>query len=585
MTPIEIRIPAIGDFENVPVIEVHVSPGQELKQDDPIVTLESDKATMEVPAPQAGTVKAVHVKVGDRVSEGSLILTLAAIGADAERALPPSAPTETPAPVSAPEPSPAAVSKSDLHADVLVLGAGPGGYSAAFRAADLGKKVVLVERFPELGGVCLNVGCIPSKALLHAAKVIDDALAMSAHGLAFSRPSIDIGKLRGWKDGVVGKLVGGLAALAKQRKVVVLQGLGTFVSPHALKVVDGGGSEIPVSFDTAIIAAGSEPVPLAGMPLGDTRIIDSTGALEITDVPKRLLIIGAGIIGLEMATVYYALGSAVTVVELMDQIIPEADRDIVVPLLKRIEKRYENIYLKTKVVKVEASSAGLVVHFEGGRAPATDTFDKILVAVGRQPSGHSIGADAAGVFVNEEGFIPVDGQMRTNVAHIFAVGDIVGQPMLAHKASHEAKVAAEVATGLKSAFDARVIPSVAYTDPEVAWVGLTERQARAKGVSIGKGIFPWAASGRSLTLGRDDGVTKVLFDEETHRIVGCGVVGTNAGELMAEAALAIEMGADAIDIGHTIHPHPTLSETFGMAAEAFEGTITDLYAPKKTNSV
>ena len=585
MTPIEIRIPAIGDFENVPVIEVHVSPGQELKQDDPIVTLESDKATMEVPAPQAGTVEAVHVKVGDRVSEGSLILTLAAIGADAERALPPSAPTEAPAPVSAPQPSPAAVSKSDLHADVLVLGAGPGGYSAAFRAADLGKKVVLVERFPELGGVCLNVGCIPSKALLHAAKVIDDALAMSAHGLAFSRPSIDIGKLRGWKDGVVGKLVGGLAALAKQRKVVVLQGLGTFVSPHALKVVDGGGSEIPVSFDTAIIAAGSEPVPLAGMPLGDTRIIDSTGALEITDVPKRLLIIGAGIIGLEMATVYHALGSAVTVVELMDQIIPEADRDIVVPLLKRIEKRYENIYLKTKVVKVEASSAGLVVHFEGGRAPATDTFDKILVAVGRKPNGHSISADAAGVFVNEQGFIPVDGQMRTNVAHIFAVGDIVGQPMLAHKASHEAKVAAEVATGLKSAFDTRVIPSVAYTDPEVAWVGLTERQARAKGVSIGKGIFPWAASGRSLTLGRDDGVTKVLFDEETHRIVGCGVVGTNAGELMAEAALAIEMGADAIDIGHTIHPHPTLSETFGMAAEAFEGTITDLYAPKKTNSV
>ena len=582
MTPIEIRIPAIGDFENVPVIEVHVSPGQELKQDDPIVTLESDKATMEVPAPQAGTVEAVHVKVGDRVSEGSLILTLAAIGADAE---PPSAPTEAPAPVSAPQPSPAAVSKSDLHADVLVLGAGPGGYSAAFRAADLGKKVVLVERFPELGGVCLNVGCIPSKALLHAAKVIDDALAMSAHGLAFSRPSIDIGKLRGWKDGVVGKLVGGLAALAKQRKVVVLQGLGTFVSPHALKVVDGGGSEIPVSFDTAIIAAGSEPVPLAGMPLGDTRIIDSTGALEITDVPKRLLIIGAGIIGLEMATVYHALGSAVTVVELMDQIIPEADRDIVVPLLKRIEKRYENIYLKTKVVKVEASSAGLVVHFEGGRAPATDTFDKILVAVGRKPNGHSISADAAGVFVNEQGFIPVDGQMRTNVAHIFAVGDIVGRPMLAHKASHEAKVAAEVATGLKSAFDTRVIPSVAYTDPEVAWVGLTERQARAKGVSIGKGIFPWAASGRSLTLGRDDGVTKVLFDEETHRIVGCGVVGTNAGELMAEAALAIEMGADAIDIGHTIHPHPTLSETFGMAAEAFEGTITDLYAPKKTNSV
>jgi dihydrolipoamide dehydrogenase len=462
-----------------------------------------------------------------------------------------------------------------------VLGAGPGGYTAAFRAADLGKKVVLVERFPVLGGVCLNVGCIPSKALLHAAKVIDDAQGMSAHGLVFSRPKIDIDKLRSWKDGVVGKLVGGLAALAKQRKVVVLQGLGKFVSPHEFKVADGGGSEILVSFDTAIIAAGSEPVALPGMLVGDTRIIDSTDALEITDVPKRLLIIGAGIIGLEMATVYHALGSAVTVVEMMDQIIQEADRDIVAPLLKRIEKRYENIYLKTKVVKVEASSAGLVVHFEGGRAPATDTFDKILVAVGRKPNGHSIGADAAGVSVDEHGFIPVNGQMRTNVAHIFAVGDIVGQPMLAHKASHEAKVAAEVATGLKSAFDARVIPSVAYTDPEVAWAGLTEREARAKGVKIGKGVFPWAASGRSLSLGRDDGVTKVLFDAETHRIVGCGVVGINAGELIAEAALAIEMGADAIDIAHTIHPHPTLSETFGMAAEAFEGTITDLYAPKK----
>jgi dihydrolipoamide dehydrogenase len=581
MTSTEIRIPTIGDFENVPIIEVHVSPGQKLKQDDPIVTLESEKAAMEVPAPRAGTVEAVHVKVGDLVSEGSLILTLAAVGADVEPAPPTPPATEPPGAASAARPSSrTAASKLDLHAEILVLGAGPGGYTAAFRAADLGKKVVLVERYPVLGGVCLNVGCIPSKALLHAAQVIDDAHSMSAHGLAFARPKIDIDKLRGWKESVVGKLVDGLAMLAKQRKVTVVQGLGTFVSPHESKVVDNAGSATLVSFDTAIIAAGSEPAALPGMPEGDKRIIDSTGALEIADVPKRLLIIGAGIIGLEMATVYHALGSAVTLVELMDQIIPEADSDIVRPLLKRIEKLYENIYLKTKVVKVEARKAGLVVHFEGGKAPATGSFDKILVAIGRKPNGHSIGAEGAGVFVNERGYIPVNGQMRTNVSHIFAVGDIVGQPMLAHKASHEAKVAAEAAAGLKSAFDARVIPSVAYTEPEVAWVGLTEREAKAKGVKFGKGVFPWAASGRSLSLGRDEGVTKVLFDKDTHRIVGCGIVGPNAGELMAEAALAIEMGAEAADIGHTIHPHPTLSETFGMAAEVFEGTITDLYLPK-----
>ncbi len=440
--------------------------------------------------------------------------------------------------------------------------------------------MVLVERYPVLGGVCLNVGCIPSKALLHAAKVIEEAASMSMHGLAFSRPKIDLDKLRVWKEGVVRKLVGGLAALAKQRKVTVVQGRGTFVSPHELKVVDDAGSATVVSFDSAIIAAGSEAIALPGVPSDDKRIIDSTVALEITDVPKRLLIVGAGIIGLEMATVYHALGSAVTVVELMDRIIPEADSDIVRPLLKRIEKLYENIYLKTKVVKVEARKAGLLVHFEGGKAPATDNFDKILVAIGRKPNGHSIGADAAGIFVDERGFIPVNAQMRTNIAHIFAVGDIVGQPMLAHKASHEAKVAAEVAAGFKSAFDARVIPSVAYTDPEVAWVGLTEREARAKGLKLGKGVFPWAASGRSLSLGRDEGITKILFDAETHRIVGCGIVGPNAGELMAEVALAIEMGAEATDIGHTIHPHPTLTETIGMAAEIFEGNITDLYAPK-----
>jgi dihydrolipoamide dehydrogenase len=579
MSTVEIRVPDIGDFKDVPVIEVHVAPGAEVKAEDPLITLESDKATMEVPAPAAGTVEQVHIKVGDKVSEGSLILSLASAGtrpATGETAPPP--PAEVP--VAAPQAKPAQQGKADIHAEVLVLGAGPGGYTAAFRAADLGKNVVLVERWPTLGGVCLNVGCIPSKALLHAAKVIDESHEMGAHGISFGAPAIDAAKLRGWKDGIVKRLTGGLSGLAKQRKVTVVQGVGRFVSANQVEV-DNAGAKSLVSFDQAIIAAGSEPVTLPFIPHDDERVIDSTGALELDGMPKRLLVIGGGIIGLEMATVYHALGVRVTVVELMDQIIPGADRDIVTPLMKRIEKRYEKIYLKAKVTKVEAKPDGLHVSFEGGGAPTSDRFDKVLVSVGRKPNGKALAAENAGVAVDDRGFIPVNKQMRTNQLHIFAIGDVVGQPMLAHKAVHEGKVAAEVAAGRNTAFDARVIPSVAYTDPEVAWVGLTENEAKAQGVKYGKGVFPWAASGRSLSLGRDEGITKVLFDEDSERIIGCGIVGPNAGDLIAEAALAIEMGADAHDIGLTIHPHPTLSETIGMAAEMFEGSITDLIPPKR----
>src|SRR4051794_22588600 len=577
---VEIRVPDIGDFKNVPIIEVHVQPGATISADDPLITLESDKATMEVPAPQGGTVKDIKVKVGDRVSQGDLIATFEGQGAPAA----PSAPTakadggaaRAPAPTAKPPVS----GQGDYHAEVLVLGAGPGGYTAAFRAADLGKTVVLVERWPMLGGVCLNVGCIPSKALLHAAKVIDETKDMSAHGIAFTDPTIDIDKLRGWKDGVVKKLTGGLSGLAKQRKVTVVSGYGRFTAPNQVTVEADGASKT-VTFEQAIIAAGSEPVTLPFIPHDDPRVIDSTGALALDGAPKRLLVIGGGIIGLEMATVYHALGTEVHIVELMDQIIPGADKDIVTPLYKRIAKQYAAIHLKAKVTKVEAGPDGLTAHFEGGNAPASAVFDKILVAVGRKPNGKLIGAENAGVAVDERGYIPVDKQMRTNVPHIFAIGDVVGQPTLAHKAVHEGKVAAETAAGKNSFFDAKVIPSVAYTDPEVAWVGLTENEAKAAGVKYGKGVFPWAASGRSLSLGRDEGVTKVLFDETTERIIGCGIVGPSAGDLIAEAALAIEMGADATDIGATIHPHPTLSETVGMAAEAFEGTITDLYMPKK----
>jgi dihydrolipoyl dehydrogenase len=569
---IEVSVPDIGDFEAVPVIEVLVNAGDTVAVDDPLITLESDKATMDVPAPAAGTVVAVKVKVGDTVSAGHPILDLSTGEVLVE---------EQPAPAPSPVARPPMTERGDVHAEVLVLGAGPGGYSAAFRAADLGKSVVLVDRGERLGGVCLNVGCIPSKALLHAAKVIAETKEMSAHGLSFAAPEIDIDKLRDWKDGVVKRLTNGLAGLAKQRKVEVVRGTGRFTSMNQVQVIADDGSAKTVSFEQAIIAAGSEPMTLPFIPTDDPRVIDSTGALELDGVPQRLLVLGGGIIGLEMATVYSELGAKITVVELMDQLIPGADKDIVSPLTKKITKQYENIYLKTKVTAVEATDGGLRVRFEGGGAPETETFEKVLVAVGRKPSGRLIGAENAGVLVDERGYIQVDKQQRTNVPHIFAIGDVVGQPMLAHKAVHEGKVAAEVTAGKTSFFDAKVIPSVAYTDPEVAWVGVTENEARAAGAKYGKGVFPWVASGRSLTLGRDEGITKVLFDESTDRIIGCGIVGPSAGDLIAEAALAIEMGSDAADIGLTIHPHPTLSETIGMAAEAFEGTITDLYLPKK----
>jgi len=616
MSSNDVHLPDIGDFKNVPVIEVSVSPGDVISVDDVIIVLESDKATMDIPSPVAGTVAEVRIKPGDTVSQGDLILVMAEAanaGAGAPKptvtdttrsGAPASAPGGAPAAMSghapgegqagygssatatggaAPAPAPKAaapVSGEAMRAQVLVIGAGPGGYTAAFRAADLGQSVVLVERWPSLGGVCLNVGCIPSKALLHAAKVIDESHAMAAHGISFSAPQIDIDKLRAWKDGVVQRLTGGLTGLAKQRKVTVVTGEARFVSPNQVAVEHEGQTRI-IGFDHAIIAAGSEPVQMPFIPHEDPRVLDSTGALELDGVPARLLVIGGGIIGLEMATVYHALGAKVTIVELMDQIIPGADKDLVTPLMKRISKQYEAIHLKAKVTAVEATPEGLKVSFEGGTAPASDTFDKVLVSVGRRPNGQRIGAEAAGVAVDARGFIAVDRQMRTNVPHIFAIGDVVGQPMLAHKATHEGKVAAEVAAGKASAFDAKVIPSVAYTDPEVAWVGMTETEAKAKGVKVGKGVFPWAASGRSLALGREEGLTKVLFDPETDRILGCGIVGPSAGDLIAEAALAIELGADAEDIGLTIHPHPTLSETIGLAAEAFEGTITDLYMPRK----
>jgi dihydrolipoamide dehydrogenase len=466
-------------------------------------------------------------------------------------------------------------------AEVLVLGAGPGGYTAAFRAADLGQQVVLVDSGEALGGVCLNVGCIPSKALLHAAKVIAETREMSENGVSFGPPAIDLDRLRAWKDGVVGRLTGGLAMLARQRKISVIRGYGRFTSPNQLRVELAGGGEVLVGFEQAIIAAGSEAATLPFIPASDPRVIDSTGALELGEVPGRLLVVGGGIIGLEMATVYHGLGAQITVVELLDQLIPGVDRDVVAPLAKRVSRQYENVFLRTSVAGVEPRPEGLVVSFDGAKAPATATFDRILVAVGRRPNGALIDAERAGIDVDPAGFIPVNKQLRTNVPHIFAIGDVVGQPMLAHKAMHEAKVAAEVIAGKNSYFDVRAIPSVAYTDPEVAWAGVTENEARAAGVAYGKGVFPWAASGRSLTLGRSEGMTKVLFDEATGRIIGCGITGPSAGDLVAEAVLAIEMGADAADIGLTIHPHPTLSETVAMAAEAFEGTITDLYLPRR----
>ena len=573
---IEVVVPDLGDFADVPVIEVHVAPGDTVATEDPLITLESDKATMDIPAPEAGTINAVRVAVGDRVSAGHVIADLRT----GERLVPEPSGAQAAAASAPASSAPVPAPRADVRADVVVLGAGPGGYTAAFRAADLGLEVVLVDREPTLGGVCLNVGCIPSKALLHAARVIAETKEMSEHGLSFGAPDIDLDKLRAWKDGVVGRLTGGLAALAKQRKVTAIRGYGRFSSPHQVRVELADGGTTTVDFGQAIIAAGSEALTLPFIP-DDPRIIDSTGALELGGIPQRLLVLGGGIIGLEMATVYHELGAKVTVVELMDQLIPGADKDLVTPLARRITRQYENIFLKTKVTAVEARPDGLVVSFEGGKAPAADTFDRILVAVGRRPNGKLIGADQAGVAVDERGFIGVTKQMRTNVPHIFAIGDVVGQPMLAHKAMHEGKVAAEVAAGKNSYFDARTIPSVAYADPEVAWAGVTENEARAAGVTYGKGVFPWAASGRSLSLGRSEGMTKLLFDEATGRVIGCGIVGPSAGDLIAEAALAIEMGADAADIGLTVHPHPTLSETVAMAAEAFEGTITDLYLPKR----
>ncbi|WP_095590814.1 dihydrolipoyl dehydrogenase [Actibacterium ureilyticum] len=576
----DIKVPDIGDFAEVPVIGILVSVGDRVAAEDPLIELESDKATMEVPSPAAGVVKSIAVAEGDKVSEGTVILSLDAEGGAAEAAI------ET-APAAAAPAAPAAVTATgtatgpgDVHGEVVVLGSGPGGYTAAFRAADLGKKVVLIEKDPYLGGVCLNVGCIPSKALLHAAKVITEAEEMGAHGISFSKPKVDIDGLRGWKDSVVQQLTGGLSGLAKGRKVQVVNGYGRFAGPNMIEVQDEDGIT-KVSFDQCIIAAGSEPVKLPFVPHDDPRVIDSTGALELREVPKRLLVLGGGIIGLEMGCVYDALGSKVTVVEFMDQIIPGADKDIVKPLHKRIEARYENIFTKTKVTAVEAQKKGLKVTMEGPDGEMTDTFDMVLVAVGRRPNGHLIAAEKADVAVDERGFIAVDNQQRTGQPHIFAIGDVVGQPMLAHKAVHEGKVAAEVAAGEKRFFDARVIPSVAYTDPEVAWVGVTETEAKAKGMKVGKGVFPWAASGRSLSLGRSEGLTKLIFDESTDRVIGAGIVGPNAGDLIAEVALAIEMGADAVDLGHTIHPHPTLSETVNFAAEMFEGTITDLMPPKK----
>ncbi len=582
---IEIKVPDIGDFKDVPIIEIMVKPGDTVEPEQSLITLETDKATMDVPAPAAGVVKEMKVKVGDKVSSGSLILMLETSAADAapapaaapKKSAPAAAPVATTptAPVAA-----AAVAKGDIHAEVVVLGAGPGGYTAAFRAADLGKQVLLIEKYAALGGVCLNVGCIPSKALLHVARVIAEAEEVSHHGVSFDKPKIDIDQIRAWKESVVGKLTGGLGALAKQRKVQVVHGTAKFTSPNSLAVRTAEGEKV-ITFDHAIIAAGSSVTRIPGFPYDDPRIIDSTGALALQDIPKRLLIIGGGIIGLEMATVYDALGSNITVVELMDQLMPGADKDMVKPLHTRIAKRYEAIYLKTKVTSIEAQKKGLKVTFEGEQAPEPQLYDRVLMAVGRRPNGREISAEAAGIIVNERGFIPVDKQMRTNVPHIHAIGDIVGDPMLAHKASHEGKVAAEVIAGHKAFFEPMTIPSVAYTDPEIAWMGLTETQAKAQGIAYEKASFPWAASGRALSVGREEGSTKILLDPATRRILGLSIVGVNAGELIAEAVLALEMGADMEDIGLSIHPHPTLSETICFAAEMAEGTITDLMAPKK----
>ncbi len=607
---IELTVPDIGDFHDVPVIEVMVKPGDRVEQDQGLVTLESAKATMEVPASAAGIIKEVKVKVGDNVQQGLVIAILEAETGSKGVSLPPrageggrrpdggataaqnvgerkSTPPSQPSPVHGGAGQSHALQgvaetgrKPDIECAMLVLGSGPGGYSAAFRAADLGLDTVLVERYGTLGGVCLNVGCIPSKALLHAAEVIDAAESMATHGITFGAPKIDLDKLRDFKDKTVGKLTGGLAAMAKQRKVRTVQGAGSFVSPHELEVVHGVDKKL-IRFEQAIIAAGSQAVRLSIFPWDDERVMDSTGALQLLDVPKTLLVVGGGIIGLEMATVYRALGSAVIVVEFMDQLMPGADADLVRPLAARLKNQGVSVHLKTKVTAAKAQKNGIACEFEGESIPERKTYDRVLVSVGRSANGGKIGADKAGVAVTERGLIPVDTQMRTNVAHIFAIGDLVGQPMLAHKAVHEAHAAAEVAAGQKRHFDARVVPSVAFTDPEIAWVGVTEHEARDKNLDVGVGKFPWAASGRALGMDRPEGFSKLIYDKATHRVIGGGIVGVHAGDLISEVALAIEMGAEISDIALTIHPHPTLGETVGMAAEVAEGTITDLFIPKR----
>lgn len=565
MATSDLVVPDIGDFDEVEVIEIHVAIGDIVEKEDALFTLESDKATMDIPATASGKISALTIKVGDKISSASVFGQLE--GADAR-------------PKEEPKGSDNVDTASDKHAEVVVLGAGPGGYTAAFRAADLGKKVILIERYDSLGGVCLNVGCIPSKALLHTAHIINEAKHIAKNGVDFGKPKIDREGVLGFKDRVVNKLTGGLMQLAKQRKITLIHGVAEFVDSTSIKIVNNHQTTI-VSFDDCIIAAGSQATQIPSFPNDDPRLIDSTAALEMADIPEKLLIIGGGIIGLEMATVYDALGSEISVVEFMDGLIPGCDKDLVRPLMKRIKKQYKDIYLKTKVTAIKAQDDGLLVSFEGKKAPKPQLYDKVLVAIGRRPNGLKIAADKAGISVDDMGFISVDKQMKTNVPHIYAIGDIVGQPMLAHKATHEAKVAAEVIAGHKSFFEPLSIPSVAYTDPEIAWMGVSETAAKEKGIEYEKGTFPWAASGRSLGLDRDEGITKVLFDKQTKRIIGAGIVGSNAGELISEAVLALEMGADMEDISLTIHPHPTLSETFNFAAEMAEGTITDLYIPKK----
>ena len=592
MSTVEVHVPDIGDFDDVEIIEVLVAVGDKVAEEDSLITVETDKATMEIPSPVSGIVQSFDISVGDTVSQGSLLCTVvvegkSAAAAPAEEAPKAEASTETastetpPAPVEAPT----ATSFSgdvDEQAEVVVLGSGPGGYTAAFRAADLGKKVLLIEKEEVLGGVCLNVGCIPSKALLHIAEVVSEAPELEEAGVKFNKPKIDTDKLRAHKDGVISKLTGGLKAMAKQRKVKTVNGYGKFTSANKIEVEASDGSKTVVGFENCIIAAGSSVTKLPFIPWEDERVWDSTDALELHNIPKRLLVVGGGIIGLEMATVYSALGANVTVVELSPGLIPGADRDLIRPFERALKSRYENIFTNTKVTELKPTKKGIVCKFEGDKkAPEEDTFDNVLVAIGRSPNGKLIDAEKAGVVVNDHGFIPVDNQMRTNVNNIFAIGDVVGQPMLAHKATHEAKIAAEVISGMKRFFDARVIPSVAYTDPEVAWVGKTEDELKAEGVKYEKGAFPWAASGRALSVGATTGMTKVLYDAETHRMIGAGILGKNAGELIAEAALAIEMGAEMDDIAMTIHPHPTLSETLNFATEVAEGTCTDIYMPKK----